>query len=272
MLCRHFLDPRHCSCAASRAAAAVFGSVWSFSVLPDSFTTAHYGTAFTSAWTFIKNTLIYAGLAGVIDIVLGTAIAYVVMRTNVIGRKWLDYMAVSALAVPGVVLGIGYLRVFYGVEMPITGQPMATWWGIIVIALAVRRLPYALRSCTAALQQVSPSLEEASENLGASKFRTVRRIVIPLMASGLVAGFVTSFSTAAVELSATIMLVSTENDAPLAYGLYLFMQSAAGRGPGAALGVMAVIIVGLATYLSHRMVDRARKQRSSMEQAAGDAA
>jgi iron(III) transport system permease protein len=92
------------------------------------------------------------------------------------------------------------------------------------------------------------------------------------MASGLVAGFVTSFSTAAVELSATIMLVSTENDAPLAYGLYLFMQSAAGRGPGAALGVMAVIIVGLATYLSHRMVDRARQQRSSMEQATGDVA
>lgn len=249
-----------------------FGSVWSFSVLPDSFTTSHYGTAFTSAWTFIKNTLIYAGLAGVIDIVLGTAIAYVVMRTNVIGRKWLDYLAVSALAVPGVVLGIGYLRVFYGVNMPFTDQPMATWWGIIVIALAVRRLPYALRSCTAALQQVSPSLEEASENLGASKFRTVRRIVVPLMASGLVAGFVTSFSTAAVELSATIMLVSTENDAPLAYGLYLFMQSAAGRGPGAALGVMAVIIVGLATYLSHRMVDRARQQRSSMEQATGDVA
>ncbi|PST18398.1 iron ABC transporter permease [Mesorhizobium plurifarium] len=239
------------------------GTVWSFSVLPDGFTLAHYSTALTSAWGFIQNTLLYAGLAGLIDVVLGTAIAYVVMRTDIIGRKWLDYMAVAALAVPGVVLGIGYLRVFYGIELPGTGKPLATWWGIIVIALAVRRLPYALRSCTAALQQISPSLEEASENLGASKFRTVCRIVVPLMASGLVAGFVTSFSTAAVELSATIMLVSSERDAPLAYGLYLFMQSAAGRGPGAALGVLAVIIVGFATYLSHRLIDKARRNRTN---------
>lgn len=246
-----------------------FGTVWSFSVMPDGFTVAHYGTALTSAGTFIKNTLIYAGLAGLIDIVLGTAIAYVVMRTGVVGRKWLDHIAVAALAVPGVVLGIGYLRMFYGIDMPGTGQPLATWWGIIVIALAIRRLPYALRSCTAALQQIAPALEEASENLGASKFRTVRRIVVPLMAGGLVAGFVTSFATAAVELSATIMLVSSENDAPLSYGLYLFMQSAAGRGPGAALGVMAVLIVGLATYLSHRLVEKTRRDRSTPENSGG---
>lgn len=247
-----------------------FGTVWSFSVLPDGFTLAHYADAMTTAWSFIKNTLIYAGLAGLIDIVLGTAIAYVVLRTNLPARKWLDYIAVSALAVPGVVLGIGYLRVYYNIDMPITGQPMASWWGIIVIALAVRRLPYALRSCTAALQQISPALEEASENLGASKLRTVVKIVVPLMASGLVAGFVTSFATAAVELSATIMLVSKESDAPLSYGLYLFMQSAAGRGPGAALGIVTVIIVGLATYFSHRLVEKARQDRSTHANTGGN--
>jgi iron(III) transport system permease protein len=136
---------------------------------------------------------------------------------------------------------------------------MATWWGIIIIALSIRRLPYALRSCTAALQQVSPSLEEASTNLGANRGTTIRRIVVPLMAAGILAGFVTAFATAAVELSATIMLVSQESDAPLAYGLYIFMQSAAGRGPGAALGVIAVIIVGLATYVSHSIVERTRQ-------------
>jgi iron(III) transport system permease protein len=176
-----------------------------------------------------------------------------------VGRKWLDFGAMAALAVPGVVLGIGYLRTFYDVDLPFVGSSMATWWGIIVIALAVRRLPYALRSCVAALQQVSPSLEEASENLGATRATTIRKIVVPLMAAGILAGFVTAFATAAVELSATIMLVSQESDAPLAYGLYLFMQSAAGRGPGAALGVIAVLIVGLATYVSHTIVERTRQ-------------
>ena len=122
----------------------------------------------------------------------------------------------------------------------------------------IRRLPYALRACTAALQQVSVSLEEAAQNLGAGRFDTVRRIVVPLMAGGIAAGFVTSFATAAVELSATIMLVSTESDAPLSYGIYVYMQTAAGRGPGAALGVLAVVIVGIATWLSHRFVERTR--------------
>ena len=213
----------------------------------------------TQASDFITNTLLYAGLAGVIDVILGTAIAYLVWRTKMVGRKWLDFGAMAALAVPGVVLGIGYLRTFYDVELPIVGTSMATWWGIIVIALSVRRLPYALRSCVAALQQVSTSLEEASENLGATRTRTIRRIVVPLMAAGILAGFVTAFATAAVELSATIMLVAQDADAPLAYGLYIFMQSAAGRGPGAALGVIAVVIVGLATYLSHTIVERTRQ-------------
>ncbi len=236
-----------------------FGTIWSFSPLPDGFTIDHYATAITQASGFITNTLIYAGVAGIIDVVLGTAIAYLVWRTKMVGRKWLDFGAMAALAVPGVVLGIGYLRTFYDVNIPIVGTSMATWWGIIVIALSIRRLPYALRSCTAALQQVSPSLEEASTNLGANRGTTIRRIVVPLMAAGILAGFVTAFATAAVELSATIMLVSQESDAPLAYGLYIFMQSAAGRGPGAALGVIAVIIVGLATYVSHSIVERTRQ-------------
>jgi iron(III) transport system permease protein len=68
---------------------------------------------------------------------------------------------------------------------------------------------------------------------------------------------------ASVELSATIMLVSAESDAPLAFGIYEFMQSAAGRGPGAALGIVAVLIVGIATYISHRVIDRTEKQRSA---------
>ena len=109
-------------------------------------------------------------------------------------------------------------------------------------------------SSVAALQQMHVSLEEAAENLGASKRRTILRVVVPLMAGGMLAGFITSFMTAAVELSTTIMLVSTQNDAPMSYGIYLYLQSAAGRGPGAALGVLAVLIVAVGTYLSYRVL------------------
>ena len=236
-------------------------TVWSFSPLPDAYTLAHYGRVLSESGQFIWNTLLYATLAGLIGIGIGTAISYLVLRTRIPGREWLDYVASAALAVPGVVLGIGYLRTYFGVTMP-GGQPLTSFWIIIVLALAVRRMPYALRACMAAMQQISVSLEEAAENLGASKASTIRRIVMPLMTGGLLAGFVTSFATAAVELSATMMLVQNTADAPLAYGLYVFMQSPAGRGAGAALGIIAVLIVGISTYLSQSLAERDRRAKA----------
>ena len=216
-----------------------------------------------SSKTFITNTILYASIAATLDVIVGTAIAYIVLRTGIFGRKGLDYLATAALAIPGVVLGIGYLRTFHNLDVPFTNEPMASWWVIIELALMIRRLPYALRACTAALQQVSISLEEAAESLGATKRRTIQKIVIPLMAGGILAGFVTSFATAAVELSATIMLVSSNNDAPLAYGIYLFMQTPSGRGAGAALGIVAVIVVAIGTIASQVIIERNKKIKST---------
>ncbi len=238
-------------------------TIWSFAPLPDDYTLTHYARVFGESSVYIKNTLVYASLAGAIDVTIGTAIAYLVLRTNLIGRRWLDWTAMAALAIPGLVLGIGYLRCFYGVQLP-GGQPLATLWIMIVLALAIRRLPYALRACHAALQQISVALEEAAENLGADKARTLRRIVVPLMAGGILAGFVTSFSTAAVELSATLMLVQSNSDAPLAYGLYVFMQSASGRGPGAALGVIAVLLVAACTLAAHLLAERNQRMKGDV--------
>jgi iron(III) transport system permease protein len=233
-----------------------FSKVWSFSVLPEGFTLAHYATVFTESPRMIGNTLLYCGLAALIDVILGTAIAYIILRTRLPGRQMLDWMASAALAIPGVVLAIGYLRTFRGMELPFFDTAFTSTWVALVVAYAVRRLPYALRSCMAALQQMHVSLEEAAESLGATKARTVRRVVVPLMAGGILAGFVTSFITAAVELSATIVLSSSASTAPMSYGIYLYMQSIAGRGPGAALGVIAVVIVAVGTFASYRLMHR----------------
>ena len=90
----------------------------------------------------------------------------------------------------------------------------------------------------------------------------------PLMAGGILAGFMTSFMTAAVELSATILLSSAESQAPMSYGIYLYMQSIAGRGPGAALGIVAIAVVALGTYFSHRLLahnDKRFEQRAAIQ-------
>ena len=233
-----------------------FAKVWSFSPLPDAYTLEHYATVFQDASGMIQNTLIYCGLAAGLDVLLGVTIAYLILRTNLPARQWLDWIATASLAVPGIVLAIGFLRMFKGVTVPGTDILLTGTWVAIMLAYAVRRLPYALRSCMAALQQVHISLEEAAESVGANKITSIRRVLVPLMTGGILAGFVTSFITAAVELSATIMLVSADSQAPMSYGIYLYMQSVAGRGPGAALGVLAILVVAVGTYLSHRVVER----------------
>ncbi len=233
-----------------------FASVWSYAPLPDGYTLAHYANVFENSPGMITNTLLYCSLAAGIDVVLGTTIAYLLLRTRLAGRQWLDWIASAALAVPGIVLAIGYLRTFRNVSIPGTDTMLTATWLLIMIAYAVRRLPYALRACVAALQQINVSLEEAAQSLGANRPGTIRRVVIPLMAGGMLAGFVTSFITAAVELSATMMLVTKESQAPMSYGIYLYMQSTSGRGPGAALGVLAVVAVALGTYASYWLVAR----------------
>jgi iron(III) transport system permease protein len=231
-----------------------FSKVWSYSLLPEAWTLEHYPAVIENSSRMIWNTLLYCGLAALFCVIIGTAIAYLVQRTRVPGRHLLDAMVTAALAMPGVVLGIGYLRTFKNVEIPFTETALTSSWVIFVLAYTIRRLPYALRSCMAALSQVHISLEESAQNLGASRRRTIQRIVVPLMIGGIAAGFVTSFITAAVEISETILLTSRESLAPMSYGIYLYMQSISGRGPGAALAVITVLIVAVGTYISNHLI------------------
>jgi len=230
-----------------------FSKVWSFSVLPTTYTTGNYVEILFRAPHFVINTLLYTLLAAGFDIILGAAIAFLLLRSRVPGRNVLDAIATMPLAIPGVVLAVGYLRVFHGWDFPGLGGPLTSSWLILVIAYTVRRLPYTVRACYAALQQVHVSLEESAQNLGANRLRTFAKITLPLVAGGLVAGGLIAFVTSCVELASTIMLVPRIELGPISYGIYLYMQSPLGRGAGAALGVVAIFLVSVGTYLTHRI-------------------
>lgn len=233
-----------------------FSKVWSFSYLPTRWTLDNYGEILVRTPHFVWNTLRYALLAAAADVVLGAAIAWLLLRGRVPGRGVLDTIATVPLAVPGVVLAVGYLRVFHGWDVPGLGQPLTASWLILVVAYAVRRLPYTVRAAYATLQQLSVSMEESAQSLGAPPRRTFRRITLPLMTRGLVAGGLLAFVTSAVELSSTILLVPRIELGPLSYGIYIYMQSAVGRGPGAALGVAAIVLVALGTVMITRLSGR----------------
>jgi iron(III) transport system permease protein len=230
-----------------------FSRVWSFSYLPTRWTLDNYGEILVRTPHFVWNTLRYALLAAGIDVVLGALIAWLLLRGRVPGRGALDVIATLPLAVPGVVLAIGYLRVFHGWDLPGVGKPLTALWMVLVVVYAVRRLPYTVRAAYATLQQLHVSMEESAQSLGAPPARTFRRITLPLMTRGLVAGGLIAFITSAVELSSTILLVPRIELGPLSYGIYVYMQSAVGRGPGAALGVVAIVLVAAGTWLINRI-------------------
>ena len=230
-----------------------FSKVWSFTLLPTTYTLGNYDEILFRVPHFVLNTLLYTLLAAALDIVLGAAIAYLLLRSRVAGKNLLDAIATMPLAIPGVVLAVGYLRVFHGWDFPGAGGPLTSSWFILVIAYTMRRLPYTVRACYAALQQVHISLEESAQNLGANRLRTFMRITLPMIAGGVVAGGLIAFVTSCVELASTIMLVPRIELGPISYGIYLYMQSPLGRGAGAALGVVAILLVSLGTYLTHRI-------------------
>lgn len=227
--------------------------VWSLSPLPSVYTLGNYDEILFRAPHFIWNTLRYALLAAALDVGLGAVIAWLLLRGRTRGRQWLDAIATMPLAVPGVVLAVGYLRVFHGWSVPGLGAPLTSTWLILVIVYAMRRLPYTVRGAYAALQQLPVSLEEAAQNLGAGRARAFLKVTLPLMGRGLLAGGLLAFVSSAVDLSSTILLVPHVELGPLSYGIYLYMQSAVGRGPGAALGVVAIALVAAGTWLATRL-------------------
>ena len=230
-----------------------FAKVWSFSLLPTTYTLDNFTEILFRAPHFVKNTLLYTGLAAALDIFLGAIIAFLLIRSRVWGRNLLDAVATLPIAIPGVVLAVGYLRVFHGWDFPGLGAPLTSTWIILVVAYTVRRLPYTVRASYAALQQVHVSLEESAQNLGANRLRTFIRVTLPLISGGLVAGGLIAFITSCVELSSTIMLVPRIESGPISYGIYIYMQSPLGRAAGAALGVVAIVLVSLGTYLTYRI-------------------
>ena len=225
-----------------------FSSDWYHSILPNGWTLAHFESALGHNLTLpsIQNSLKYASLATLLDLILGVAIAYVVTRTQLPGRQILDAMAMLPLAVPGLVLAFGYLAMTQEGRLFATLNPTIDPLVILVIAYSVRRLPYVVRSAAAGFQQTSVTLEEAAHNLGCPPFKTLRKITLPLIAANLLAGGLLAFSFAMLEVSDSLILAQKQQDFPITKAIYeLYQLLGEGRYVASALGVWAMLFLAI---------------------------
>lgn len=165
------------------------------------FTLVNYHNGFNLMGNAIWNSFIYAGCALVLATLAGVLVGYVVSRRQGLDSKLLDFMVMIPFVVPGTVLGIGYATVFNGPPLLLTGSA-----AIMVIVYFVRRLPYVVRSSASMVHQIDVSLEEASSSLGEKPMAGFRRIMVPLMRPGILAGVVIAWLEIFNELSATMVL------------------------------------------------------------------
>jgi iron(III) transport system permease protein len=236
-----------------------FAGQWYQSILPNTWTTEHYAMALGHplAVPAIANSLKYASLSTLLDLFLGVGIAFVITRTTLPGRWLLDSLAMMPLAVPGLVLAFGYLSMTQEGRLFEFLSPSKDPTLLLVIAYAVRRLPYIVRAAVAGLQQTSVTLEEAAQNLGATPFRVLRRITLPLVSANLIAGGLLAFSFAMLEVSDSLILAQKQQHYPITKAIYeLFQIIGEGRYVASALGVWAMVFLGITLLLANRTLGR----------------
>ncbi|MBS1227769.1 MAG: iron transporter permease [Proteobacteria bacterium] len=237
--------------------------IWSYTLLPESFTLSHYLTALGDERGSFINTLIYCGFAAVVDVLVGLLMAYAIDRAAPRWKTGLTWAAAGLLSVPGVALAIAYLQFFRVVELPFFNQTIDASWFMLPMAFSVRGLPFAIRACTIALQRLPKSYVDAASLSGGSRLRVATKIVLPMLAFGLFVAFLLCFGVAAVDLSSAMLLVPSETDAPVAYSIYLNMQSTTGRGAGSALAVLSIALVTLSLFVLLALLRPKSKAASS---------
>jgi len=256
-----------------------FSARWVNTVLPSEYTWQHMIFVVTRPDTLgaVKNSLAYAGTSTVIDLILGGLAAWLIVRARVRGRTLLDALVMLPLAVPGIIIAAGYIAMTAaGLAGP---DGWSRWFGdsdswvvawprnaldslddwlrsmsptrgavalLLIIAYAVRRLPFAVRGISAGLQQVPESLVEAARNLGAGPLTASRKITLPLIAANVIAAGVLTFAFAVLEVSDSLILAQTTASYPITKAMYA--QATSGNTDAAniasAMGVYGMALLG----------------------------
>jgi len=185
-------------------------------------------------WNSIKISLV-SGLFGAI---VGTLLAYVIMRGKFPGKHIMEMIALSGFALPGTVIGVGYIIAFNRSPFLLTG----TIW-IIILNCVFRFVAVGVEAGISKLHQISIEIEEASADLGADFLTIFFKVILPIMFSAFVAGFIYTFMTTMMSLSSVIFLVTPGFDLA---SVYIYLTAQLGElGLASATTVKMIFIVGI---------------------------
>ena len=193
-----------------------------------------------------KNSIILMLATATVTMLLTSVIAWISVKSKIKGKEILDITAFVPIAVPGIVLGVSLMYVYLTLPIPIYG----TIW-ILLVAYTTKYMPYGIRTTTASIIQIHSELEEASSLSGASWGQTFRRITLPLLIPGFMAGWIYIAMVSIRELSTSILLYTSKS---VVLSIVVFDLLEGGEFPEiSALGIIMVIILVLLAIVANKV-------------------
>jgi iron(III) transport system permease protein len=229
---------------------ASVGKGWALTPLPVAYTLRYYDRVIVETPKYVVNSFLYSGIAVVLCIAIGVPIAWLLARSTVPGRGALDALNTLILAIPGTAIGIAYVRAFH-FDLPGFDRGLTSFWIIMPLVLAVRRLPYTVRGSFSSLLLVHRSLEEAASSVGATELQTFRDVTLPLIWKGILVGSLFSFMTSLQEASAVLFLALGGWES-ITNGIFAF-YIAGSANEAAALGVILIGVAAVSVVLINRI-------------------
>ncbi len=240
--------------------AAAFSMDWYNSVLPTSWTLLHFRNALSHEIVVpsIVNSLKYSSLAMLACIAVGIPAALLLVRWKPRSRHLFDVLIMLPLAVPGIIVAFGYLSMCG--RYPVLNQifnPINNPTLLLVMAYAIRRLPYVVRSVCSGLEQTPVVLEEAARNLGAGSFTVLRRVTVPLVSANLVVGALFAFSFSMLEVSDSLILAQKSVFFPITKAIFELSQILGeGTAIACAFGLWAMLFLAFSLLAANLLLGK----------------
>ncbi len=232
-----------------------FARDWFLTIVPTGYTLEYFGNLFRHRITrgSIQTSLFLSSLAVLADLVLGWWLARMVLtERRAWARAW-ETLAMAPLALPGIILAFGYVSLFAGTPLDPAGNPLF----LLVMAYAMRRLPFAFRSALTGYRSLPDRIDEAAQSLGQGFWGRVRDIHLPLLAPHLLGAGMLVFAFSMLEVSDSLVLAMKEFYYPITKAMY-FLASRAGDGLNlaAALAVVGMLILAAAVVAANKLMGR----------------
>ncbi len=197
-----------------------------------------YLWGFRPFWGAMQNSIILSTLTATVAMVLTSLVAWIVYKSRLPGSWILDFLAFVPITIPGIVMGMALILLYVAFPIPIYG----TIW-VLLIAYVTRYIPYGMRAASGSILQIHSELEEAASASGASWWETFKRVTLPLLRPGLVAGWIYICIVSFREFSTSVLL-ATGDSRVLSILLFTMFEQ------GQVTVVAAIGILMIATLLS----------------------